>query len=101
MAEKPSLSDIMSAVSNLQSSMKTTQDSLKESNFIAKADAVEITLNGQFSCVNCTIENHENKHDNTAISKMVKDAINDAVAQIGAKTREHIEQLSSDLKNKE
>ena len=101
--KKPSISEIMKAVSSMKNNMKDTQEALEKTAVtgscgidIEKPD-VTITLNGKFSCLECHVSENFSELDQEIQSKMIQNAINDAVSQVAAATRSEIEKLSSQL----
>lgn len=104
MVDKPTMGDIMKAVSNMQSSMQATQEQLENTHLTGTAGMtgdstdISITINGRFTCIECSITETFKQQSPTVMSELVKRAINDAVEQVGAATRQHIETLSQDLR---
>ena len=104
MVDKPTMSDIMKAVSNMQSSMQATQDQLESTHLTGTAGVtgdstdVSITINGRFSCLDCQVTETFKQQSPTVMSELIKRAMNDAVEQVGEATRKHIETLSQDLR---
>ena len=103
MVDKPTMNDIMKAVSNMQSSMQATQDQLENTHLTGTAGVsgdstdISITINGRFSCLDCQVTETFKQQSPTVMSELIKRAINDAVEQVGDATRKHIETLSQDL----
>jgi DNA-binding protein YbaB len=104
MVDKPTMSDIMKAVSNMQSSMQATQEQLESTHLTGTAGMsgdstdISITINGRFSCLDCQVTETFKQQSPTVMSELIKRAINDAVEQVGEATRKHIETLSQDLR---
>lgn len=104
MVDKPTMNDIMKAVSNMQSSMQATQDQLENTHLTGTAGVtgdstdISITINGRFSCLDCHVTETFKQQSPTVMSELIKRAINDAVEQVGEATRKHIETLSQDLR---
>lgn len=107
MSDKPSMSSIMKAVSNMQSNMKLTQDYLENTTVTGSAgletnvDDVSITLNGKFNCQTCRVSERFLAQQNAVAEQLIVNAINDAVSQVSVITRQQIEALSADLKTDE
>ena len=105
MSEKPSLSEIMKAVANMQSSMKATQENLENSHLTGIAGVesgnndISITINGRFSCLGCEISENFMQQEKAVMEQLVINALNDAVEKVGSITRKQIETLSADLKD--
>lgn len=103
MSEKPSLNDILKAVANMQSSMKTTQDNLENTHLTGKAGIdnqadIALTINGRFKCLECKLSDNFLEQEKSVMEQLIINALNDAVAQVGEVTRKQIETLSADLK---
>ncbi len=103
MSEKPSLNEILKAVANMQSSMKSTQDNLENAHLTGKAGIdnqsdIALTINGRFKALECNLSDTFLEQEKSVMEQLIINAMNDAVAQVGEVTRKQIETLSEDLK---